>query len=125
MNWEAVSAIGEIVGALAVFVTLIYLAIQIRQNTITVQAAANQGTTDRETNAIIQMINNPDILISITKQELTVGEIEKLYSFLSLIRRNHEHNWGAIQIGTIELLTLERYEGSLQTIFSFEGTQNW
>ncbi len=33
MNWEAVGAIGEIVGAGAVFATLIYLAVQIRQNT--------------------------------------------------------------------------------------------
>ena len=40
MNWEALGAIGEIVGALAVFATLIYLAIQIRQNTAAVKAAA-------------------------------------------------------------------------------------
>lgn len=30
MNWEAVGAIGELVGAAAVFVSLLYLAIQIR-----------------------------------------------------------------------------------------------
>ena len=30
MNWEAAGAIGEIIGAIAVFATLIYLAIQIR-----------------------------------------------------------------------------------------------
>lgn len=40
MNWEAAGAIGEIVGALAVFATLAYLAIQIRQNTGAVRAAA-------------------------------------------------------------------------------------
>lgn len=33
MNWEAVGAIGEIVGALAVIATLAYLAIQLRHNT--------------------------------------------------------------------------------------------
>lgn len=33
VNWEAIGAIGEIVGAAAVFATLIYLALQIRQNT--------------------------------------------------------------------------------------------
>ena len=30
MNWEAISAVGEIVGALAVVISLIYLAVQIR-----------------------------------------------------------------------------------------------
>ncbi len=33
MNWEAIGAIGEVVGALGVIATLGYLAFQIRQNT--------------------------------------------------------------------------------------------
>lgn len=33
MNWEAIGAVGEALGSIAVLVTLIYLAIQIRQNT--------------------------------------------------------------------------------------------
>ena len=33
MNWDAVGAIGEVVGALAVVISIIYLAAQIRQNT--------------------------------------------------------------------------------------------
>ena len=33
MNWDAIGAIGEIVGAVAVVATLFYLASQIRQNT--------------------------------------------------------------------------------------------
>ncbi len=33
MNWEAIGAIGEVIGALAVVASLIYVAIQIRQNT--------------------------------------------------------------------------------------------
>ena len=32
MNWEAMGAIGEVVGAIAVVLTLAYLAIQVRQN---------------------------------------------------------------------------------------------
>jgi hypothetical protein len=40
MDWNAIGAIGEIIGALAVFLTLAYLALQIRQNTKTIQASA-------------------------------------------------------------------------------------
>ena len=43
MNWDALGAIGELVGALAVVVTLIYLAVQIRQSTN--QSAANMAST--------------------------------------------------------------------------------
>jgi len=43
MNWEAISAVGEIVGAIAVVVTLIYLAIQVRRGTSATQAASIQA----------------------------------------------------------------------------------
>lgn len=33
MNWDAISAIGQMMSALAVIVTLVYLAVQIKQNT--------------------------------------------------------------------------------------------
>ena len=33
MNWEAIGAISQIVGAVLVGITLIYLAVQLRQNT--------------------------------------------------------------------------------------------
>ncbi len=42
MNWEAVSAVGEIIGAIAVVVTLVYLAVQVRRSTAATQAATVQ-----------------------------------------------------------------------------------
>ena len=33
MNWDAISAVAEVVGVIAVVVSLIYLAVQVRQNT--------------------------------------------------------------------------------------------
>ena len=46
VNWEAIGAIGEIVGAIAVVATLAYLAIQIRQNTTTARASATREIHD-------------------------------------------------------------------------------
>ena len=40
MNWEALGAIGEIVGAVAVVLTLGYLAVQILQNVAQVRIRA-------------------------------------------------------------------------------------
>ena len=40
MNWDAIGAIGEIVGAVAVLITFIYLSVQIRQNTKAVRSTA-------------------------------------------------------------------------------------
>jgi hypothetical protein len=39
MNWEAVGAVAELAGALAVVITLIYLAVQIRQNSRLIESS--------------------------------------------------------------------------------------
>jgi len=75
MNWEALGALGEIVGALAVIVTLVYLSIQIRQNTkgsrvAAVQAASENSSrfsemiaADRELGEVFwRGLRNPDSL---------------------------------------------------------------
>ena len=45
MNWEAIGAIGEIIGALAVVISIVYLAIQIRANTRATKASASFDAT--------------------------------------------------------------------------------
>jgi hypothetical protein len=46
MDWEAIGAIGEIIGAVAVLLTIVYLADQIKQNT---KAATLQAISDATT----------------------------------------------------------------------------
>lgn len=45
MNWVAIGTIAEIVGAAAVVVSLLYVAMQIRQNTRQIRVATYEGTT--------------------------------------------------------------------------------
>jgi hypothetical protein len=45
MNWEAIRTISEVVGALAVVLSLVYVGVQIRQNTRQVKVATHDGTT--------------------------------------------------------------------------------
>jgi hypothetical protein len=61
MNWEAIGAIGEILGAIGVIATIGYLAIQIRQNTKTQQSAIAQATTASRTSWYDLVISDPEI----------------------------------------------------------------
>jgi hypothetical protein len=61
MNWEAIGAVGEIVGALAVFLTLVYLAMQIRQNTKAIQASANHASVSEVNQVRTSMYENADL----------------------------------------------------------------
>jgi hypothetical protein len=57
MNWEAISAISELVGAVAIVATLVYLAVQIRQNTASVKADAYQGWVSANINLAVAATN--------------------------------------------------------------------
>jgi len=46
MNWDAIGAIGEMIGAVAVVITLVYLAIQVRQDTKSVRASTYQSVAE-------------------------------------------------------------------------------
>jgi hypothetical protein len=59
MNWEAISAVGEIVGAIAVVVTLMYLAVQIRRGTTATQAASVQSAAALDHEFLIAVGSDP------------------------------------------------------------------
>lgn len=69
MNWEAISAISEVVGVVAVVVSLAYVAIQIRQNTSqidqntkAVQAAAIDSSISHAIDTRKSLVENADVM---------------------------------------------------------------
>ena len=61
MNWDAIGAIGEVVGALAVVLTLAYLTVQLRQNTAAVRRAANRGVVEDANSWRYRLIENAEV----------------------------------------------------------------
>jgi hypothetical protein len=67
MNWEAIGAIGEIVGAIAVIITLIYLAYQVRYAKL---ATLDQNRLTRST-AIREIV-----LAAAVNDNLRIGQVK-------------------------------------------------
>jgi hypothetical protein len=61
MNWEAIGAIGEILSAIAVLVTLIYLVAQTRQNTASVVTATYESMMAGITDINLVVVGNPEV----------------------------------------------------------------
>ena len=61
MNWEAIGAVGEILGAIGVIATLGYLAAQIRQNTRSSQEAASRASFDTVNRINLMLVENPEV----------------------------------------------------------------
>ena len=86
--WEAIGAIGEVVGALVVAVTLVFLVVQVRQNSKAINATITHGniTGFNELNSLLAA--NPHLAEifdrgSVDPSRLTVMEA---YSYAWLVR---------------------------------------
>ena len=85
MDWDAAGAVGEILGAVAVLLTLLYLAAQIRQ--------ANKMAHFETTREIMAQFNACNHLIAteptirevlLKEGDLSVDESEQLYSYVDM-----------------------------------------
>jgi hypothetical protein len=61
MNWDAISAIAEVVGVIAIVVSLVYLSVQIKQNTKVARAATRQAIAESTENLGSDLIGNGEI----------------------------------------------------------------
>ena len=59
MNWDAIGAVGEVVGAAAVVVSIVYLAVQIRQNTNSTKSAVESEIALTLANAAFEGADGP------------------------------------------------------------------
>ena len=105
MNWEAIGAIGEIIGALAVVVTLVILTIQMRQSTNAMKESnrlARSAALDRHAESVgrwrASLVENAEVARiwhkAQNKQALDEFEILRLnnlfINFTNLQRANFE-----------------------------------
>ena len=67
MNWEAIGAVGEVGGAIAVVATLVYLAAQIRHSAES-NLASTQFGIQSEFNRFHEMvISDPELLVTLER----------------------------------------------------------
>jgi hypothetical protein len=95
LNWDAIGAIGEIVGAAAVVVTLIYLTIQLRQNTTAVEHAVHRGVFEDGQAWLFRLIENPEIVqlyrAGLRGDSLSAEDALR-FRFLMQVLFNHWHH---------------------------------
>jgi hypothetical protein len=73
MNWEAIGAIGEIVGAVAVVATLFYLAVQVRQNSRFVERSNEYANAT-------SMYQSQSMYVQVFSQLAQDAELAAIYS---------------------------------------------
>ncbi len=130
MNWDAIGALSEVVGAIGILITLIYLAIQIRQNTKIVQTEYIQRLTD-SFNQVNFLIASDDRMAQIMRKGRTnyegLEDVEKArFNFMNLaIFRIYDSLFSQMQRGTGEKELWDAELKTLKWIFSAPGARSW
>ena len=84
MNWDAISAVSEIIGAVAVVVSLIYVATQIRQSTQMARSTAKQTLTEATQGVIYKAMDYSTEWVKLTTgEEPSSAEEDARMSLLS------------------------------------------
>ena len=130
MNWEAIGAVGEAVGAIAVVVTLAYLAMQIRQNTGATRAAShhaviealNQGNLAQAQDAELAQIwvsglKDRGVLTEVERQRFDSLCLAYFHVFDSL--------WYSAKVGTAERDLLRSEEKGFVYLMDSSGVYDW
>lgn len=99
MNWEAIGAIGEIIGALAVVVTLGYLAVQTRHNSKIAHSSIELELRRNFSSMNELLLSDPvvsELAGNLTDPNFKIDESNKVAIEAFAIRQFH--NWGSANI---------------------------
>jgi hypothetical protein len=126
MNWEAIGAVGEVVGASAVFISLLYLAIQIRASRRSDQIVA-AAEADSAVRDWIGQIVCDEKLYDLYRRGLTdyesLSRSEKgRYSLLLFqLFRSGERGWVQRQMGLEDAGIWAGVEATIKFVFRTQG----
>ncbi|WOJ93767.1 hypothetical protein R0135_01040 [Congregibacter variabilis] len=130
MNWDAIGATGELIGAITVMVTLIYLVIQLKQNT----RALKSSTFQQVSNVMAQnwevIIANPDMAALFLKAASGLKALDEKERFLfgaiaTMLFRRVETVYTQEALGAIDARLTAGFKQSCISSLSHAGMREW
>jgi hypothetical protein len=130
VNWEAISAIGQVVGALAVVISLIYVASEVRRNTNATHLAAMRSMHDAFNRWIQQLGQYPDLaeLYARGLHDLKSLEGTEIIRFTALLHgafRILEEIYHLQMKGHLEKAVWRGWEAALREFNALPGVQTF
>jgi hypothetical protein len=126
MNWTKWSTISEIVSSVAILVTLVYLAIQVQQATVAVNAEARTTQWQFQMGMLDHLIENPAIQTMWTQRDaLTDEQKVVLGNWLFEFFGQREFLYLQHRSGVIDDATLETMISDVVQILIYPRIHQW
>ncbi len=130
VNWEAISAIGQIVGAFAVVISLIYLASEVRRNTRAKQLGAMRSMSDAFNRWVQQLAQHPHLTDVYYRgihdfESLKTGDLIRFSALMGQAFKVHEELYYLQAEGHLETGVWRGWERAIRDLNGYPGVQAW
>src|SRR5262245_3158627 len=126
MTLNDIGSIANLLAAVGVLITLIYLARQVRQGNMLARYQARQRMIEQAQEELYHWADNPRLGEAFVKQEpLTAREQEEVHYFLLAAMRQREWEWFQFKDGVIKKEVYEAYHAVIALHLGIPRTRNW
>lgn len=130
MDWDAIGALAELVGAVGVIASLVYLASQIRQNTNAMRGTAHESSVARNTSWTIAIGSSAQVAALLTKghsdyHSLSSEERYQYTHMLTAMFLGAEATFHQYKRGNLEREIWERSLASVHVYAAFPGVRTF
>lgn len=126
MKLEKLSLITEIVGSIAIVVTLIFLTVEVRQNTEALNAQSRQSVLAAAQTELLFSAEHPNITSALVKSgSLTTEDNVQIDAYFTAALRAREYAWLQYQNGTIDNDQWSTELVVIKSIFSSPRIRLW
>ena len=130
INWEALGAIANVLAAVGVIATLIYLSVQIRQNTKAVRSSSIQNLVQNFSTTAQAAVENEEIIPLLLKGNagldgLTEVERARLHFWFIVTFRRFEGVYFQRDLGIVDADVIDGFERSHLAVLASKGAQEW
>lgn len=125
MNWDAISAVSETISSVAVIISLIYLAQQIRHSNKLSHSQTRADLRHHGNTEIESLIEHPEIWLLMWKEKITAEEQSRIHFFLVRSLRFREFIWRQHKTGLLDKETFETYFSVVAQTLSTERSKSW
>ena len=127
MNWEAIAAIGDIIGAIAVVITLVYLAFQLRQNTRAIRGSTFDSVTQTQQTELRWASDISDVWAKAieTPSELDSSEAWKMSEWLVSAMAARQNEYLQFKRQHLDPDEWKASESIILVILSLPWARNW
>jgi hypothetical protein len=129
MNWEALGAVAELLGAIGVIASLFYLASQIRRNSESVEAATARALTDATQMRLLAAAQNSTLAVAFVKEkrgeELSEAEQSQLAFLTRATIRGIQNTFVQRRRGMVSADMWRGYENLLRQQLRLSVVRDW